>query len=221
MSTKELQAAMMPTKRRRTARDRARTPLEFDIPVDSDAGEDGNDDSNFEPLKRGKKTRRKEPLSKPSTARLKASRGNVLGKADKQTAGLKSKTKKSTSTNFITATAPPALLTPSTSSVSRANRETKSPSQLSTVKIPTSKANKGRYGGSLRRRNDGEDKENRIQMEKGNDEAVGQAGVGSPPQSAETVAMVKNKWADIDAWDMDFEDVEVMTGESESSPMRR
>ena len=29
----------------------------------------------------------------------------------------------------------------------------------------------------------------------------------------------KSRWADIDAWDMDFEDVEVMTGSS--SPTRR
>jgi len=40
---------------------------------------------------------------------------------------------------------------------------------------------------------------------------------------AKKAAPGRNKWADIDAWDMDFEDVEVMTpsGSGGSSPMRR
>jgi hypothetical protein len=38
---------------------------------------------------------------------------------------------------------------------------------------------------------------------------------------SDQTGVVRNKWSDIDAWDMDFEDVEVMTGSGGSSPMRR
>ncbi|KEF63009.1 uncharacterized protein A1O9_00984 [Exophiala aquamarina CBS 119918] len=257
MTTEELQAVMMPAKRRRTARERTLIKAtEFDIPADSDSPTHELDhDSSFLPTKKGRKsTKRTETASnsrvKPGNGEL--GQATVAGK-QKGAISLNAKLKPSTRnliTTTITTSAP--ILSPSTS---RRNRETKSPSQLSstvasttrstrasmktttTESVSTSAAPSGkRYGGSsnLHIAAHLADKENAPSgldpsqeetFEDGYDEDGGVDGaiqryVDSPAKQAVTG---RNKWADIDAWDMDFEEVEVMTpsGSGGSSPMKR
>ncbi|KIX00781.1 uncharacterized protein Z518_09846 [Rhinocladiella mackenziei CBS 650.93] len=256
MTTEELQA-LMPTKKRRTARERKKPPSSFDIPADSDSPDpdqaaysDRDDESSFLPTKGRRKARRKERPSKPSNPRIKASVGVAKsGKVGKQGTSTKARAaatskSKSSTINLITTTAP--ILTPSTSTSSRRNRETKSPSQLSTVEPSniniirpsedlSNKGGGGRrpYGGSLRRGRsiaDGYDKENLYLegepiVERPESEKLPEAAsvVFDPEREQEKrkeVTVSKGKWADIDAWSMDFEDVEVI-GSGSSSPMRR
>jgi hypothetical protein len=227
MTTKELLEAAMPTKRRRTQRERTRKPDTFDILADSDLeGENGEDDSNFLPRGKGGKTRRKEPPSKPSRAPW--TRGSAKPKANQAGAGKKPKPSTSHLTT-ISASAP--ILTPSTAS----NRETKSPSQQRSTTNTLSSTDAAAVaardrpkpsGGSRRRKDgftrDGGDKENQTSQELSDDvlESCERGSSGSEARDVgKTVPVSKGKWADIDAWDMDFEDVEVMTGSS--SPTQR
>ncbi|KAL2441874.1 hypothetical protein ABEF95_016772 [Exophiala dermatitidis] len=246
MATGELQA-LMPKKRRRTGRVPKGTQADFDIAVDSDSpglpqsdGASENDESTFLPPKAGRKPRRKQPSKKfanngGSKAGNMSKRGNSAA-----VAGSDSQSKQSTR-NLTTTKAP--VLTPSTSTSIRRNRSTKSPSQLSTVNSSSLNSNperrtRGRlkpHGGSLHAGQDptdGGDKEN-INIHDGSpcDSEIAIAEKTSveptvihknmtPADDTRTAATSNNKWADIDAWDLDFEDVEVMTGSSGSSPLR-
>ena len=218
MTTKDLLEGAMPSKRQRNVRERTRN-RDFDIPADPDSDAPvEEDESVFLPAKKGRKTKRKEPLSKSSTARTKANAKPLPGKATKSSqASAKAAGKAKSSTNHISsATAP--VLTPSTST---SNRETKSPSQQHsttytspTSNLETAEAEKSKpYGGSrLSRRIS--DKENQAagdssEIEDSHERAQ-DVGKTAPP--------TKGKWADIDSWDMDFEEVEVF---SSSSPTRR
>lgn len=247
MTTKELQAHMMPVKRRRTRRERTRTPNDFDIPPDPESPEhslsEQDDESSFLPSKKARKTRRKEPLSKSGNTGIKSG-GSVLqaSKAGKQGASTAAtaKSKPSKSTKFlITNTTAAPILTPSTSTSKRRDRKTKSPSQLCTFEVSNTNAhsadqlnagkgdeNQRQYGGSLRQRRDmvdGPDKENQgFGEEQLDDSDIERSLEGeSGGVKSKTMHESKGKWADIDAWDMDFEDVDVMTGSGSSSPMRR
>lgn len=245
MTTKELQATMMPSKRHPTARERRRNRGDFEIPADSDSepeeASEEEDVSNFLPFKRGRKARRKEPVTKLSNkrARAKPGKGGKQNISSAAAAAAANKSKSSTSHLLTTTTAP--ILTPSTTA---SNRETKSPSQQSTTNTSSNtdptlakEGTQRRYGGSRRQNRDtattagGQDKENQhmdcsniescdnmLDLEatgSGADEGV----IGKRPQKPPP--LVKSKWAEIDAWDMDFEDVEVMTGSGSSSPTRR
>ncbi|KIY03211.1 uncharacterized protein Z520_01678 [Fonsecaea multimorphosa CBS 102226] len=238
MTTKELQTHLMPTKRRRTERERKQTRSNFDIAADVDLSEsEGSeqDVSNFLPSKKGKKTQRKGPLTKAGQTRPKAKSGKAEKLHDVATS-TKSRSKSSTN-HLITITSP--ILRPSTS-----NRETKSPSQHSTNISSNfnTKSQAGRpkpYGGFPHKGRGTaywQDKENRcshqaeepshpsgaraestsIMSETGEELVAG----GRKVQNRSTT-IGKSKWAEIDAWDMDFEDVEVMTGSGSSSPTRR
>ncbi|KIW69055.1 hypothetical protein, variant [Phialophora macrospora] len=94
ITTKQLLEAAMPSKRRRTVRERTRNRGDFDNPADSDSEPaDEGDDSNFLPARNGRKTRRKEPLSKPSgarTTRAKPESGKVAATAKQKQAASKS-----------------------------------------------------------------------------------------------------------------------------------
>lgn len=273
ITTEQLRALMMPTRRRKTMRERTRVLSEFDIPVDPDANsddveifDDEGDESTFLPTQRkSRKTRGKEqPLSKTKPGRRKPQKASAGGGAAKPTnlkkqqataaatatdfaaRAAKSKTKSSTE-HFTAATAP--VLTPSTSTTtcSRRNRKTKSPSQLfrtielSATSVETENPHKKSYGGSHPRRTSRgrrrdtatADKENRTPedfsctdspLREGGSQGErsrGAEGEEANARERSTVITSKGKWADIDAWDMDFEDVEVMTGSSGGSPMRR
>lgn len=257
MTTEELQAVLMPTKRRRMARERTQTTAsEFEIPADSDSPvHELDDDSSFLPTRKGRKaTRGTEATSnlrlKPRNAKL--GKATVAGKQKgptSPTAKLKPSTRNLITTT-ITTSAP--VLSPSTS---RRNRETKSPSQLSSTVASTTRSTKAstiatviesasvlaapsgkRYGGSLTRRTGGglADKENRpsninpsrgetIEDGSDRDSVFDGAEERYPDPPAKKTVVSGNKWADIDAWDMDFEEVEVMTPSRSgaSSPMRR
>ncbi|KIW10983.1 hypothetical protein PV08_10282 [Exophiala spinifera] len=280
MTTEQLRALMMPTKRRKTTRERKGVLGEFDIPADPDTNlddigifDDGDgDESSFLPTQRkSRKTRAKPGRRKP----LKASSADAgavakpanLNKQATAAAARAAKSKTKSSTEHFTATTAP-VLTPSTSTAttrlySRRNRETKSPSQLRTINFSTSvpasvevqvENPTKSYGGShLRRsgrqRRDTADKENRIPEDFSSNESSLYDGDGGRGRSGVAVdveeerdkdkdrqenvrgkssSVLRNgnkggssKWADIDAWDMDFEDVEVTTGStSGSSPMR-
>lgn len=257
MTTEELQAAMMPTKRRRTARERTQTKAtEFDIPPDSDSPtHELDEDSSFLPTRKGRRSTRKTVAF--SNSRLKSGNGKLgqtaMASKQKGSIGPAAKPKPSTRnliTTTITTSAP--VLSPSTS---RRNRETKSPSQLSSTVASTTRSNKAsirttntesasesaaplgkRLGGSMNRHIGGHlaDKENapisldpsqEETIEDGSDEgdSVNRAVQTHTDSPAKKAVMGRNKWADIDAWDMDFEEVEVMTpsGSGGSSPMRR
>ncbi len=249
MTTEALRALMMPIKRRKTTRERSHTPGQFDIPADSDSPNsdrggipDQDDESSFLPTKKSRKTRRKEPLSKSGRGQTKAAVGATkAGRTRKPGTSAVAKSKSKSSTEHLTHTAP--ILTPSASTSSRRNRETKSPSQLSTIEISNRTETKGiesqrkSYGGFHRRRQNGEDrpdKENHNpedglrsesggeissveEIHKGASDRSRASGSGDKP----VMTASQGKWADIDAWDMDFEDVEVLTGSGGSSPMRR
>ncbi|KAK6364166.1 hypothetical protein LTS17_012435 [Exophiala oligosperma] len=294
MTTEQLRALMMPTKRRKTTRGRTRLLGEFDVPMDSDANSDNvetfdddeGDESSFLPTQRkGRKTRGKEQSS-TKTGRRKTSKASsdsaeppaVKQKKKKATATVTaatartaaksgSRSKSSTRKHFTTAAATTApILTPSTSTThsspnSRRNRETKSPSQFpSTRTVELSKSipqvdldleNRHRklHGGShlgrggRRRQPENyivdkenltpDDDEEEEEEEEGEEFSSNEfrSGEGESDGSRVVTTNVggksvvvekgRGKWADIDAWDMDFEDVEVMTGSGGSSPMRR
>lgn len=252
MTTEELQAAMMPTKRRRTARERTRTkPTEFEIPADSDSPDhELDEDFSFLPTRRGRKPRKGREATSTTQQRPgngKPGRATAGGK-QKSTANPTAKLKQSTRNLITTTITTSAVLSPSTS---RRNRETKSPSQLSSIAASTTtrstKASisatapepapgsavpsKKRYGGSPNPRAGGRhlaDKENQPSSTdpfRGEDSDGGDdsRSLSDAPVEKTTVALPRNKWADIDAWDMDFEEIEVMTpsGSGGSSPMKR
>ncbi|KAI1609197.1 hypothetical protein EDD37DRAFT_653340 [Exophiala viscosa] len=250
ITTDALRAQVMPTKRRRTAREHPHTQSEFDIPADLDEspGEpsEPDDESSFLPTKKGRRTKRKEPVVGAASARTKGvARGTKGGSNVKRGIPARATFKSQSSTRRLITTTKP-VLTPSTSTSAKRNRKTKSPSQLSSVEVTTSRPNPHeeqdesqhkQYGGSRRRRQDkveGPDKEN-LGLDAGLSDDSGvesaDAVLSGPKDSEKTpdavpavedVATIsKNKWADIDAWDMDFEEVEVMTGSGGSSPMRR
>jgi hypothetical protein len=229
ITTKQLLEAAMPSKRRRTVRERTRHRRDFDNPADFDSEPaDDRDDSNFLPAKNSRKTRRKEPLSKLRGAQTRTKANPESGKAA-ATAKQKQAASKSSTRHFLTTSTTAPILTPSTST---SNRETKSHSQQHSttsmssntggdLKAGTSKP----YGGShLRGQGHGrritadrEDKENQASREpESSDEFSGDERHIGDAQSKQWPS--KSKWADIDAWDMDFEDVEVLTGSGGSSP---
>jgi hypothetical protein len=68
----------------------------------------------------------------------------------------------------------------------------------------------------------GRDKENQGSQELSDDLHDNDEGDGGGSETGDvgkTAPVSRGKWADIDAWDMDFEEVEVTTGSS--SPTRR
>ncbi|KIW27913.1 uncharacterized protein PV07_07610 [Cladophialophora immunda] len=237
MTTKELQTHMMPTKRRRTDRERKQTRENFDIPADLDLSESEaseQDVSNFLPSKKAKKSRRKGPLTKAGHTRTKVK----SGKAERRdTVAASSKSRPKSSTNHLITTTSP-ILRPSTS-----NREAKSPSQHSTnlssnINAESQAGPPKQYGGSLHGNRDTahwQDKENyfnqdgkpshpghdRVEDTSSLSETREQFAEGDSRVQSKLIPTGKSKWAEIDAWDMDFEDVEVVTGSGGSSPTRR
>lgn len=213
MSTEQLQS-LMPTTRRKTTRQRTKATRDFDIADDSDdrhmpsdVAEEG-DDSSFLPRK-SRRTRPKEMFSKPGTTKTKAA---ATGKGQSR-----NPTKASTSTSAaITST---RMTTPLSRSAK--NREAKSPSQQPSQNDKTSGISVARdklSGGSrLRTTSSGTaDKENQADLLESY--SIGEEELAAPGRKGKDMA-VKSKWDEIDAWDMDFEEVEIMTGSS--SPMRR
>ncbi|EXJ60181.1 hypothetical protein A1O7_04333 [Cladophialophora yegresii CBS 114405] len=82
ITTKQLLEAAMPSKRRKAIREKTRNRNDFDIPAESDsAATDEGDESNFLPTRNGGKSRRKEPLSKPSGAWTRTKAKPKSGKA--------------------------------------------------------------------------------------------------------------------------------------------
>lgn len=250
ITTDALRAQMMPTKRRKTARERPRVPSEFQIPSDSLSAESArelsepDDESSFLPTKKGRRAKRKEPLVRTASARTKGvTRGTKAGSNAKRGISASATSKPQSSTNRLI-TKP--VLTPFTSASATRNRKTKSPSQLSTVEVLTSRPNshekrdetqQKQYGGSRRRwqdRVEGLDKEN-FGLDIGSSDESGDGHLHArarqrvvSERTPDVVSEVKgaanggkDKWAEIDAWDMDFEEVEAMTGSGSSSPMRR
>ncbi|KAK5045231.1 hypothetical protein LTR84_009337 [Exophiala bonariae] len=254
MTTEELQAALMPTKKRRIARERNQTrTTEFEIPADSDSpGNEPDEDSSFFPTKRGRRATRGREASnttRPKPGKPRSGKSAAGGK-QKGTAKPTAKLKPSTRNLIITTTTSAPVLSSSTSS--RRNRETKSPSQLSSIAASTARtskagistteleptsvsaaASKKRSGGSLvaRAGEDPADKENRSssisprhgEIDEYADDGRHRAGLRKGASQAKTAVAPRNKWADIDAWDMDFEEIEVTTpsGSGGSSPLRR
>ncbi|EXJ94747.1 hypothetical protein A1O1_03144 [Capronia coronata CBS 617.96] len=255
LATAELQALMMPRKRRRTARTRTQMQSEFDIPVDSDSHRseksdpaDEEDESIFLPAKKGRKPRRMQAAVNRG---FKAGGGTKRGTVVKQSGrGAANRSNANTSTSHLMATKEP-VLAPCTPILSGRNHSTKSPSQLSTVNssnLNTKRTNNGRrrngqgkskqLGGSPHGSQDhtGADKENFDLQHHG---SLDESGIETPERGptsvkssggrldttninkAKTAITTLGKWADVDAWDLDFEDVEVTTGSSGSSPMRR
>lgn len=265
MTTQELQAAVMPTKRRRTARDRKPTPLEFNIAADSDSPPDEReDDSNFVPQRKVRNTARRTGATRGSnkdqskgipngrSGRAVAGKnaaGKNMAKTDHKQSTRESITTITTSTSTSTVLSPPNV---------RKGHATKSSSQLSSSRGTTTNSlkessnsasmvsasaagweSKGQYGGSrtLRLgRGTEQDKENfptdqllRDDFDSPGTDRASASKVLShtrPVQIAitkKTTGTLRGKWADIDAWDMEFEDVEVMTtsGSGGSSPTRR
>ncbi|EXJ88879.1 hypothetical protein A1O3_01943 [Capronia epimyces CBS 606.96] len=260
MATEELQALMMPRKRRRTARTRTRLLGEFDIAPDSDTDDsehidlpNGGDESSFLPATKGRKLRRKVPVVKSLNTQDNARGGTRSGNVDKQghsaVAGKSSKS--NTSTRHLIATKAP-VLAPFSPTSTRWNHSTKSPLQLSVVDSSNLNSNRAikhgqrkqggkskHLGGSLRGEQGpsvgGADKENLdpgdgllgktviedVQAGSMSAEVAGTIKDKIDGDKSKSTATMKGKWADIDAWDLDFEDVEVMTGSSSPSPMRR
>ncbi|KIW76522.1 hypothetical protein Z517_11268 [Fonsecaea pedrosoi CBS 271.37] len=234
MTTAELQTHMMPTKKRRTQRERKQRREQFDIPADiepSDSDASEEDVSNFLPSKTSYKARRKGPSTRIGLTQTKAKSGKAR-KQDNTATSSKSRSKSSTNL-FITTTSP--ILRPSTS-----NRETKSPSQHSTDKSSSINAesqvgHSKQYGGSLRKgrgTTHTQDKENHYSHSDNEPSHVRGDDTNTPGEMEEVPTdagwegqsnprpVGKSKWAEIDAWDMDFEDVEVTTGSASSSPTR-
>ncbi len=217
MTTKELLHAAMASKRQRTIRERTRTYGEFDFPADPDSDDPvEEDESRFVRPEKGRKPRRKEPLSTPSTARTKAKAKTNPGKAimSSHASGKAAGKAKSSTSHKSSAAAP--VVTPSTSSSS--HETTSSSQQRSTAKMsPNSnlemvEEDKSKpYGGSCLSRRVS-DKENWADGAPSDVERA--QDIGKPAPST------KDKWADVDAWDMDFEDVEVVSNSGGSSPIR-
>jgi hypothetical protein len=229
---------MMPSKRQKTVRERRQAHKAFEIPADSDAeSSDEHDDSVFLP---GRKSRRKGPSSSmPRGGKSARAKPNSKAKASRSAAadpGPGKKAKQSTSALTTTSAKEPPVLTPSTTS----NRETKSPSQLRSFATtgttttstssnidPSARADAEKpYGGSHHRRaggpGNGGDKENQRAGNSEADEPAGQdADVRDNKPAARPVPKRRNKWADIDAWDMEFEEIEVISGSGGDSPSRR
>lgn len=240
MATEELQTLMMPRKKRRTARARTITPGEFDIAADSDSHDseqfdlpNEEDDPSFLPTNKGRNSRRKAPVLKAMDAEGKSGRGSKPGGGAEQRSSAAARTSKSnTSTRHLRATQMP-VLAPSTPTSTRINHSTKSPSQLSTVNTSDlnlkqadtrqrTKQGKARHpGGSPHEGQDpidGADKENLDVRHGSLDESGAENLDTSHENTAETS---RGKWADIDAWDLDFEEVEATSASSGSSPLRR
>jgi len=219
MTTEQLQA-LMPTKRRRTARERTKATSTFDIPEDSDErdpattqelSDDDGGDSSFLPTKRGKRMARKKPSMHPNPARLKV---QVAGKSGSFKGKTASAATSISSTNLTTPL-----------SRSARNRETKSPSQQPSIVASKSaaedKPSSRRYGGSRPRTSTGTgDKENQwLDMSGGASDSEALDAGDVRQEKERPPKPYKDKWAEIDAWEMDFEDVDVATGSS--SPLAR
>lgn len=139
MTTQELQAAVMPTKLRRTARDRKARPAEFDILVDSDSPvNDPSDDSNFLPSRNARRSTRRNGTAIKSI-RLQPRDGNGNGRSAR--VGIKpvsgknvAKANHEQSTREFITTVTSTVLSPSNA---RQGQETKSRSQLSSASKDT------------------------------------------------------------------------------------
>ncbi|KIV96365.1 hypothetical protein PV10_00246 [Exophiala mesophila] len=250
MTTQELQAAVMPTKPRRTARDRKARTDKFDILADSDSPiHDPSDDSNFLPGRNTRRSERRNGRAAKST-RLQLKNGN--GRSAKVGAKPVSSKKvaepnhEQSTREFIT-TATSTVLSPSNA---RQGHETKSWSQLSSPSKDTrSYIGQGsRQGGAASEKQSGgshpptecETYENSPDKENLGADPWATNKLGKPGNHGTTVRgqsshnksrssevlkgkrpTKRDKWADIDAWDMDFEEVEVMTTSGDSSPTRR
>lgn len=214
--TQQLQA-LMPLKRRKTARNKTSAHPEFDIPEDSDSpfhhiSEPDHDSSFLSTRRKARKLRPREKDkdhvdSRTGTTKSKHKKGKS------KTAQTTSKAKSNTSTRL-------------TLSRSAGNQGTKSPSQHSTTtrarslssdpngaNVAGSSSRARRSGGSPLKLSmaDIEEKENFGEVGETNDIPVARGDSNSPlsPKKA------RSKWDEIDAWDMDFEVVEVWERSSE------
>ena len=214
--TQQLQA-LMPLKRRKTARNKISAHPEFDIPEDSDSPShhfaEPDHDSSFLPTRQ--KARKSQLREKDKdhvdsrTGATKPKHKKGMSKAGQTT----SKAKSNTSTRL-------------TLSRSAGNQGTKSPSQQSTTtgarslssdpsgaNVAGSSSRAKRSGGSPLKLSmaDIEEKENLGEVPETNDIAVARGGSERPPSPKKA----RSKWDEIDAWDMDFEEVEVWERSSE------
>ena len=222
--TEQLQA-LMPSKRRKTARNKTSAHPEFDIPEDSDSIahriSEPDQDSSFLPTRR---KARKSRLREKDKDQVDSRTGNTKSKQKRskaKPAQTTSKAKSNTSTRI-------------TLSRSTGNQGTKSPSQHSTTtrarslssdpngaKVAGSSSRAKRSGGSPLKvlMADIEGKENvggeadetgDVLVARSDDEQAEVEGTKAPsPKKA------RSKWDEIDAWDMEFEEVEVWERSSE------
>lgn len=250
MTTQELQAAVMPTKLRRTARDRKARPAEFDILVDSGSPvNEPSDDSNFLPSRNARRSTRRNGTAVKST-RLQPREGNGksarVGTKPVSGKNMARPNHEQSTREFIT-TVTSTVLSPSNA---RQGQETKSWSQLSSASKDTrscigpgsnlgESASEKQSGGSRpptgrSTRETLPDKENlradpwapnELVNSDNQDTTVREPYGDNNPRPPEALGRKRttnrDKWADIDAWDMDFEEVEVMTASGDSSPTRR
>jgi hypothetical protein len=216
LTTADLQARLMPTKRQKALRARNKTS-EFDIPSDSpedaEAQSNGEDDSTFlGPGKRRATRAARQPAASAAPKKnAKATRRKVPGSKAKQS--LKQSTTPET----------PLLSSPSRSLDQPDQNETpaKSPSQLSSISVVTppqrvphgrrgykSTGVRGRAGGSPLKQVHGKENEGDDDGSVGDDEVK----LPSPRKK------YGGKWAEIDDFEMDFEDVIV---DISSDPLAR
>jgi hypothetical protein len=195
--TKQLQD-LMPTKRRKTARKAKKVDPEFDIPEDSDIQFEHVSDTEEASIF----------LPKAQKTRKTRARGKGSGKSNQDIVDRSAKTK----------TNPKKPSTRLTLSRTTGNQTTKSPSQQSTSSPTRSLSIGPQLRSGLRRAE-------RLDREKpfgGSPLKASTAGIEDKENDTieDTVAAspakkVANKWADIDNWDMDFEEVEVWERSSE------
>jgi hypothetical protein len=243
LTTQELQAQLMPTKRQKDLRKRQKRTSEFDIPSDTDPAPSQEDSTFLEPGKH-RATRRSKTTTTDQLSRRKGSGTSAAGGVVKppnvkgSKGGKKAPPSRSTTTKLKTKSTAPSLL-PSrrsrpaaTSPLREADQPAKSPSsQLSSSVIvvatppnrrrfhttrinraetstsPSASAKRARAGGSPLNHsldsapggNEGDsssDKENSV--------AGGAAALKLP-----SPVRYGGRWAEIDDFEMDFEDVEL------------
>lgn len=223
--TEQLQA-LMPLKRRKTARSRTAAHPEFDIPEESDSPahhvSEADHDSSFLPTRRKARKLRPRETDRDQTDARSGTTKSKQKKSKAQPARTTSKAKANTSTRL-------------TLSRSAGNQGTKSPSQHSTTadtRSPSSDPNANgdtvvasssrakRSGGSPLKLSmaDIEAKENLVEVGENSDVLVARSDEEADhvePVKPPSPKKPKSKWDEIDAWDMEFEEVEVWERSSE------
>jgi hypothetical protein len=225
-STSELRA-LMPVRRQRKGRLRAQPFGEFDIPADSDgdgstgpAVSSGADDSNFRPEVRGSRK------SKPATTNHKAkptSEQNLVRIEGKKDRGRRDK-----STISPTKLVTPLKTRPAGGTQKSATKSSSLSQQPDCQGLGHGTAKgkeKGIYSYSSRRRHDiSGDKENRHVDLSGDfsgslEEESLEPSIEEPKMKpTKEMELIAKKFADVDEWEMEFEDVSVG---GNSSPNRR